>query len=491
MSLKLIQSAGFQLHELMDQTSIASVQACTLLGSYYVYHGKPNLSFALLGATIKTAQAIGLHRQSLSTDDSDMVEERKRIWWTIYTWDRYIPHTVGYYTIALNKLTRFASITYGRPIGINDKDCNVTQPLDVLEHPRFTTDQSQSDEACICYSSYQRELNQLYLAASPIIEMIYGMRAAGLNESYGEQQHITRIRSFTDRLWVWRSHLPAHLELDLSSDCEANQSGAARIHKLQALALQLTFDNLLIIFHRPVLVQQVDHIIRSQPEQGSLSTHSPTVSLGAPSSSFLSSHADSPSSPVHVTSTEQWWNAALRTSKVTERPLLAQMATDSHLIAFMAINLFNSAIVMAVLALSDPLADRAQEIKRVITRTYRLLELLGKKTQLSMQSNIVLKDVIQMLLRREADAMLAPIIMPGTAIRSDRESAVVHSEEQFISVEDTLRLPMHLPLGTMASNCNQREPGTADQALRLNESLAAVQKGMILARCKPRSQHSR
>jgi hypothetical protein len=29
------------------------------------------------------------------------------VWWTIYTWDR------------------FASITYGRPLGINDKDCNL------------------------------------------------------------------------------------------------------------------------------------------------------------------------------------------------------------------------------------------------------------------------------------------------------------------------------------------------------------------------------
>jgi hypothetical protein len=83
----LVDGAGSKLIELMDQASIASVQACILLGSYYVYHGKPNLSFSLLGATIRTAQAIGLHRQQLS-GDSDGVEERKRVWWTIYTWDR-------------------------------------------------------------------------------------------------------------------------------------------------------------------------------------------------------------------------------------------------------------------------------------------------------------------------------------------------------------------------------------------------------------------
>lgn len=86
-SQTLLQGAERHLTELMDQVSIASVQACILLGSYLVYHGKPNLSFALLGATIRTAQAIGLHRQPLRGTQAS-IEERKRVWWTIYTWDR-------------------------------------------------------------------------------------------------------------------------------------------------------------------------------------------------------------------------------------------------------------------------------------------------------------------------------------------------------------------------------------------------------------------
>jgi hypothetical protein len=82
-----VDGAGSRLIDLMDNASIASVQACILLGSYYVYHGKPNLSFSLLGATIRTAQAIGLHRQQIR-GDAGSAEERKRVWWTIYTWDR-------------------------------------------------------------------------------------------------------------------------------------------------------------------------------------------------------------------------------------------------------------------------------------------------------------------------------------------------------------------------------------------------------------------
>ncbi|KAK9310903.1 hypothetical protein V1524DRAFT_457839 [Lipomyces starkeyi] len=48
-------------------------------------------------------------------------------------------------------------------------------------------------------------------------------------------------------------------------------------------------------------------------------------------------------------------------------PNTIQLATDSHLLAFLAIILVNAAIVTVVCALPDPLSDRAQEAKRNIT----------------------------------------------------------------------------------------------------------------------------
>ncbi|RYN41294.1 hypothetical protein AA0112_g2223 [Alternaria arborescens] len=443
-SQSLIQGAGSQLTELMDQSTISSVQTCILLGSYYVYHGKPNLSFALLGATIRTAQSIGLHRQPLR-GDSHSIEERKRVWWTIYTWDR------------------FASITYGRPIGINEKDCNTNHPIDICESPYFKPGDPPEADLTICYSSYQRELNKLYLIASPIIEIIFGMRAVGPNERPSGPQYTDQILEVTEKLWAWRRHLPPHLLLDMASDCSIDQSRTTRVHQLQALSLQLTFDNLLIIFNRPLIAKQVDHLIRTQPESGHGVALSP-ASLTNTGSPFLTAHESSPLNTSHMSSTEQWWHAALRTSKVTELPRLSQLATDSHLVAFLAINLFNSAIVMAVLALSDPLSDRAQEVKRTITRIFRLQELLGKKTQLSMQSNVVLKDVIQMLLRREADTIFG-----------ESDITRSHAGTALMSVEDTLRLPTQLP-----SNGHHRpQHNTVDRMQRVHESMASVQRGEL------------
>jgi hypothetical protein len=302
------------------------------------------------------------------------------------------------------------------------------------------------------------------------------------------QQYNTRIMEVTERLWAWRRTLPSHLLLDLSSDFGPNHSDTSRVHRLQALALQLTFDNLLIIFHRPLLAQQVNHLIKNQPENSQGATHSPSTVPGseyaAVSRAFHGQSANSPLSGCQMSSTEQWWDAALRTSKVTEMPQLAQLATNTHLVAFLAINLFHAGIVMAVLALSDPLSDRAQEVKRTITRIYRLQDLLGKKTKLSMQSNIILKDVIHMLLRREADAMLTPVVasdpQPVQGARDGQKTPAPLNAPP-ISVEDTLRLPIQLPLGNVNSGLHRdtQQHSTADRVLRLNESLASLQRGMF------------
>ena len=79
-----------QFMDIMDEDSLEYIQLCSLLGSFYLYHGRPRSSFSILGAATKSAQAMGLHRDSGSRFPEDVTEERKRVWWTIYTWDRYV-----------------------------------------------------------------------------------------------------------------------------------------------------------------------------------------------------------------------------------------------------------------------------------------------------------------------------------------------------------------------------------------------------------------
>jgi hypothetical protein len=152
--------------------------------------------------------------------------------------------------------------------------------------------------------------------------------------------------------------------------------------------------------------------------------------------------------------------------------MLAQLATDSHLVAFLAINLFNAAIVLAIMALSDPLSDAAQVAKRTITRILRLQGLLGRRSALSKQSNTVLKDVVTLLLRRESEAILAPI----TGYNQQGDD-LAPAGSSFMSVEDTLRLPLDAS-SEVSDPCARRQVWRdLSRAHRLNESLASVQDG--------------
>ncbi|KAJ5813021.1 transcriptional regulator family: Fungal Specific TF [Penicillium robsamsonii] len=441
--------------ELMDQPSITSAQTCILLGSHHVYHGRPNLSFSLLGATIKMSQSLGMHR-GLGRGDFENIEERKRVWWTIYTWDR------------------FASITYGRPLGINDKDCNLDMPADVFENPKFVAP-ATGQASPICYSTYQRELNQLYLIASPALKTVFGSRTLRASEQLNGDTYFALVRHATENLQKWRSCLPNHLALDLNRDFDTDDRPSARAHALQSLSLQLTYDNVLIVLHRPLLARQVDHLytVNTQSPEGSrtdnLMYHPNTTPSVAQSN--LPSNSAFPNT--QTTSPDLWMNAAKRTSRVTEMPTLAQLATDSHLGAFLAINLFNAAIVLAVMALSEPLSDTAQEMKRTITRILRLQDLLGRRFALSKQSTAVLKNVAIMLLRRESAAMLAPIT--GTSQVMGHQPLQTLADPSLISVEDTLRMPLD-------AAWDSRDPLAKDQRLpdlsradRLNNSLTSVQ----------------
>lgn len=436
---KLVES---DLVELMDKPSITAAQTLSLLGSYHVYHGRPNLSFSLLGVTIKMSQALGMHRESLRGSFED-IEERKRVWWTIYTWDR------------------FASITYGRPLGINDKDCNTSMPADVWEVPLFVA-QGADRSNTICYSSYQRELNRLYLIASPALKIIFGSRTSRTSKQVIGDEYAALVKDATQNLQKWRSRLPSQLVLDLKQDFNASGGEVgSKAYALQSLSLHLTYDNVLIVLHRPLLARQVDHL-------STTTTSPPVVGNGASASQ---------STLAQTASSDLWMDAAVTTSRVTELPVLAQTATDSHLVAFLAINLFNAAIVLAVMALSEPLSDTAQDVKRTITRILRLQDVLGKRSALSKQSITVLKNVVTMLLRRESVAMLAPIT--GTNQQINPQTCHSSADPSLMSVEDTLRLPLDASLDEQTDLLGS-QGGLPDvsRVHRLNESLTSVQNGI-------------
>ncbi|KAK3618088.1 hypothetical protein LTR22_026496 [Elasticomyces elasticus] len=450
-SRKLIENAELQITHLLDQSSIVSIQILTLLGSFYVYHGRPNLSFSLLGATVKAAQAAGLHQETKNIPWLD-IEERRRLWWTIYTWDR------------------FASITYGRPLGINDRDCNVAMPSRIIEDTRFLVshDSASGDHLRISFTAYQRSLNELYLIASPAIETLYSARESRT----APEEYLALLQSVTVKLWQWRQGLTEELRLDLDDD--ATLKPAERAHRLQALSLHLTFESLQIILHRPFLRQHLQLMASRGPQQVPSPLYG-TSEMGHPLLRPLPSLSDT-QNLTDLSSPVQFWEAALRTAQITELHNLVDAAVETHLVSFFALNLFNAAIVMVVLALSDPLHDRAQQAKRAVTRIYRLQLKLGNRSVLSKQSSQVIHTLVELLLRREREAILEPFPTNGTA-----------SSEGIVG-------PSTMPTRRGSAEFSQFQPApgggvdeqdwmnanisNSNMAMRLDSSLESVQKGM-------------
>jgi hypothetical protein len=169
----------------------------------------------------------------------------------------------------------------------------------------------------------------------------------------------------------------------------------------------------------------------------------------------------------------------VRTSKVIELPQLAQHATDGHLINFLAINLFNAAVVLIVMALSDPLADRAQEAKRAVARIYRLQVTLGGRSVLSQQSSGVLKSLIQLLINHESNAILAPVATT-VAPHEDEIPETQALNPQPMSVRDALSLPLWSHSGFEDDSSGMAPPLQEPTGGRLDYSLESVQRGECL-----------
>ncbi len=74
--------------DIFDEGDIESVQVSILLASYYLYHRRPKRAFAVIGAGLKSAQALGLHQEpSWGQINSVTRELRRRVWWARFVAD--------------------------------------------------------------------------------------------------------------------------------------------------------------------------------------------------------------------------------------------------------------------------------------------------------------------------------------------------------------------------------------------------------------------
>ena len=382
LSLKRIEDS---MHSLYDCAELEAVQVCGLLGSWYVYHGRPNRAFVILGAGVRCAQLLLLHRESAWRCLSEIAkEERRRVFWALFVFDR------------------FASTIFGRPCGISLDEIDVKFPQNMgdttLQHPKFRSTATMPDgsvEPVTAFSYFKYKI-KLYQISSPIIGDLYFHRSSSVSELASKVDRIDK------ELSDFFNALPPELKLAEVFQTPAEQvTPKTRPFALQALALQIAYDNVQILLHRPLLSQDLRNF--KAYGDSNRSTHSPSHSKLTDGIQLSSGHVHQ----ILLASRDKCWDSALRSSRLGQYQQCLVSARDGHIAAFLGINLFTAGMVLCVIALSRPLSSEAQMAKQAVARIMTLSRFLAEKTLLSAQTSRILKDLVHLIGEKEIKTMLS------------------------------------------------------------------------------------
>ena len=97
---RAMQYLGF---DTIGSAHLETVQTLALLGGFYLHYiQQPNLAIAVMGATLRLATTLGLHREYLDgrtqhspKSRTPSVEMRRRIWWCIFNLDAWACSNLG------------------------------------------------------------------------------------------------------------------------------------------------------------------------------------------------------------------------------------------------------------------------------------------------------------------------------------------------------------------------------------------------------------
>ena len=387
--------AGFQekslkhleanLLSLCEDSDLASVQVCVLIGSFYLYTGRPNLGFVVLGSGIRCAYALGLHRESswprLKEED---IEERRRVWWALFVFDRY------------------ASIIYGHPCGIREGEFRVADPRnldDTTQTHSYGTvvPNLEGNPRTVTLFTYVIAKIELYRLSSPILTDLY------FRPNVGHAEFSRTVRDLDSRLCRWRESLPSELRLEIVGTHELSTSQPDTTFLLQALALQVAYDNILILLHRPLLHDRtfLSHAHgRSHEQPVPLSPLREDVP-----NSLAHGNTQSFSSAMDTYSRGRCLESATRSASLCDMKHCLAAARGTHAVAYLGINLFTAGIVLCAVALSSPLSVVAQQAKNDIRKILIISDMFQSESPIAPQTKRILSALVKVVLEKELEAL--------------------------------------------------------------------------------------
>jgi Fungal specific transcription factor domain len=109
------QQAIKLLPEIIELSSLESVQAGLLFGVYTLPLDASGLGYVYLNLAIRLAMQNGMHRRYTGNAlSAAMIETRNRVWWSAYTLDRYLPFCSIEKKVVANRTGKSTSSMAGR-----------------------------------------------------------------------------------------------------------------------------------------------------------------------------------------------------------------------------------------------------------------------------------------------------------------------------------------------------------------------------------------
>jgi Fungal specific transcription factor domain len=363
----MIAEVRANLMDLLDDCRIETVQVCILLGTFYIYHGSPNLAWSVLGMATRAGYALGLHSDQTQSSDQISEEVRRRCWNHLKVADT------------------FASMIYGRPTSLDSAFAAVQDLSEIDDSRTISTVRSELDgqETLISTLTYHRLKYRLYDILAEVISRFRLLHLRRTSSSDDWNTLFRTINEMQNRLSAWDRDVPDLLRADRST--VANMDDPARNHQhdpgirrtlhLQAIALQAVYDSTLIFIQRPVLECGIS-ALRSSGNAFDL--HEPL------STSLRVSVA-----------------AALRISAISIQPLKHEM-----FISFILMHFFTAGVILCIPPSIKPFSDVGQDCKRGVIRIIKASKSLKDRSQIAELTEKLLSDLFRVTLQREIDAAL-------------------------------------------------------------------------------------
>lgn len=378
---KILAGLKLRFLDIVSLSSLEAVQMCILLGSYYLYHGEPQMAWTLCGSGLRIAQALNLHRNVPRNNDADKsldqtIEDRKRAWWAIY------------------EIEVFCSMLYGLPLSISDHDCDVP-PLDPYdEHSASTLEERDVTNTNLLF--FKCAMSTLSAIVKTALDDLYGTR---FNKDIQQPDQTSRLKrlinkvsTLSSKLVRWKARLPTKLNFDTTSPTDPNVDPSAsspnmsktefeeHLYRLQALSLKLAYENARILVHRPLIS------FKSLPS--SSTSQNNTADRFDPFNMAIKSCRD----------------AALQISQIGTTNYI-QEASETYANAFISLHLLTAGVTLCISTSLDPLSWKAYESKMGIRQIMQMQSLLKDKSIIADQGLVITKRLMALVMTKEMNLM--------------------------------------------------------------------------------------